>query len=449
MGAAMNTGFALAHSFWLARHNLRRLHGAALAHYQDRRAQSIVGFARRHSPFYAALYGAAPTTSWRTLPTIDKAVMMANFTTLNTRQVKLEAALATALAAESSHDFRARVGELTVGLSSGTSGHRGLFLVDELEQARWAGTVVARVAPRIRRHGVRITLFSMSGSNLYQRLQRGWLRFQHFNLATPIDEAVARLNAQPPDLLAGPPSYLHALSERQLAGDLRLRPERLISVAEVLEPHIEKQLGERFACAVHQIYQCTEGLIGVSCKAGRLHLQEDLVAVQTEPLEPAAQSQRVTPIITDLWRQVQPIIRYRLNDILTLSAAESCSCGSGFRTIERIEGRLDDVCRFRARDGSLRPVFPATIRRMVLLASGAVRDYEVIQERDSQLRVRLALACGAAFETVAPLVRNALEAGLREQGIAGADLVIEPGEPQRFTTRKLRRVRRAPSEETI
>ncbi len=449
MGAAMSPGFALAHSFWLARHNFRRLHGAALADYQDRRAQSIVGFARRHSPFYAALYGAEPATRWRTLPTIDKAVMMANLSTLNTRQVKLETALETALAAESSRDFRSRVGDLTVGLSSGTSGHRGLFLIDEQEQARWAGTVVARVAPRIRRHGVRITLFSMSGSNLYQRLQRGWLSFQHFNLATPIDEAVTRLNSHPPDLLAGPPSYLHALSERQLAGELRIRPERLISVAEVLEPQIETQLRERFACAVHQIYQCTEGLIGVSCKNGRLHLQEDLVVVQTESVEATAESQRVTPIITDLWRQVQPIIRYRLNDILALCPAEACSCGSGFRTIERIEGRLDDVCRFAASDGSLLSVFPATIRRMVLLASGAVRDYEVIQERDSQLRVRLALASGAELNTVATLVRKAIEAGLREQGIADADLVIEAGEPQRFTTKKLRRVRRLPAEETI
>ena len=449
MGAAMSPGFALAQSFLLARHNLRRLHGATLTHYQDQRAQAIVEFARRHSPFYAALYGDTPTARWRTLPTIDKAQMMANFSAFNTRGVELPDALETALAAERTRDFGARVAGLTVGLSSGTSGNRGLFLIDEHEQARWAGTVIARVAPRLRLHGVRITLFSMSGSNLYQRLRRRWLRFQHFDLATSIDEAVARLNAEPPDLLIGPPSYLHALSERQLAGELRIRPDRLISVAEVLEPQVEAQLRERFECAVHQIYQCTEGLIGVSCSAGRLHLQEDLVAVQAEPLESNGDALRVTPIVTDLWRRVQPIIRYRLNDILVLSPPDACSCGSGFRVIERVEGRLDDVCRFAARDGAPRPVFPATIRRMVLLASAAVRDYEVIQERDSQLRVRLAVGEGSEFDQVAEVVRSALIAGLREQGVSDADLVIEPGEPERFITRKLRRVRRTATEETI
>lgn len=438
----MNPALALVQAFWMARRNFSHLRGAALTAYQDRRAQSIVGFARNHSPFYAAHYRDASALEWRCLPTIDKAVMMANFSTLNTRRVAIDVAMAAALAAEQSHDFRPRVGDLTVGLSSGTSGHRGLFLIDEEEQARWVGAVVARVAPPLGRHGLRVTLFSLSGSNLYRRLQRRWLRFEHFNLATSIDAAVLRLNTSPPDLLAAPPSYLHALSERKLAGDLRVQPRRLISVAEVLDPHVEAQLTERFGCAVHQIYQCTEGLLGISCKAGRLHVQEDLVAVQAEPIDSIDDTTRVTPIVTDLWRRVQPIIRYRLNDILVFGPPGACACGSAFRTIERIEGRVDDVCRFATPDGSLRPVFPATLRRMILLSSPAVRDFEVIQDRDSHLRVRIALAAGAEFEPVSTRVRHAVQNGLYEQGVAANALEVEQGEPERFTTRKLRRVRR-------
>ncbi len=439
----MIPALALVQSFLLARHNFMHLRGAALAAYQDRRAQSIVRFAREHSPFYAAHYLDCPANDWRHLPTIDKTLMMENFSTLNTRRVSIDAAMGAALAAERLHDFRPRVDDLTVGLSSGTSGNRGLFLIDEEEQARWIGAVVARVAPRLSRRGLSVTLFSLSGSNLYRRLQRRWLRFEHFNLATSIDEAVARLNANPPDLLGAPPSYLHALSERQLEGSLHVQPQRLISVAEVLEPHIEAQLTERFGCAVHQIYQCTEGLMAISCKAGRLHLQEDLVAVQGEPIDSTDGSMRITPIVTDLWRRVQPIIRYRLNDVLVLGPAEACRCGSAFRTLERIEGRLDDVCRFTTPDGALRSVFPATLRRMVLLSSPAVRDYEIIQERDSCLRVRIALAAGAEFGPVSTLVRKAVETGLHDQGVRATTLEVEQGEPERFTTRKLRRVRRA------
>lgn len=36
---------------------------------------------------------------------------------------------------------------MTVGLSSGTSGNRGLFLVSEREQDAWTGTVLAKLLP--------------------------------------------------------------------------------------------------------------------------------------------------------------------------------------------------------------------------------------------------------------------------------------------------------------
>ena len=438
----MTPALALAQAFWLARGNFRRLRGAALADYQDRRAQLIVAFARRHSPFYSSHYSDTATHDWRLLPSIDKAVMMENFSSLNTRHISVNAAMATALAAEKSGDFSPRVEGLTVGLSSGTSGNRGLFLISEEEQARWVGTVLARVVPRIGLQGLHITLFSMSGSNLYRRLRRGWLRFEHFNLATSIDEAVVHLNMIPPDVLVAPPSYLHALSQRKFAGELRASPKRLISVAEVLESHVEVQLRERFACEVHQIYQCTEGLIGISCKAGRLHLQEDLVVVQTEPVDAVGDSVRITPVITDLWRRVQPIIRYRLNDILILAAPHECVCGSSFRVIEQIEGRVDDICHFQTADGFERLVFPATLRKMVLVSSPDILDYEAIQERDSHLRVRLDIEPNVDFHGVSLLVRQAIEAGLKEQGVGAVQLEIEQGKPRRFITRKLRRVRR-------
>lgn len=47
-------------------------------------------------------------------------------------------------------------------------------------------------------------------------------------------------------------------------------------------------------------------------------------------------------MVTDLERKAQPIIRYRLNDIL-VERKEPCGCGSPFLALEKIEGREDDV----------------------------------------------------------------------------------------------------------
>ncbi|HEX7832577.1 MAG TPA: F390 synthetase-related protein, partial [Thermoanaerobaculia bacterium] len=313
-------------TFLGARRRFHSLRGDALTRYQDERARAVVQHAIANAPFYRALYANHDPRDWRALPTIDKQSMMANFDTFNTRGVRRDDAMEIALRAERDRDFAPSIDGLTVGLSSGTSGHRGLFLVDEREQQTWAATILARALHRIRR--TRLAFFLRSNSNLYQRLG-SFIQFRYFDLMTPIDEAVAALNAYQPDLVVGPPSLLAMLADHP---SLRIQPKRLISVAEVLEPQDETRLRARFNVDVHQVYQCTEGLLAVSCAHGSLHIQEDLVAVQCEP----AGEGRVIPIVTDLGRTTQPIIRYRLNDLLTLG--DPCTCGSAFRVIKTIEG---------------------------------------------------------------------------------------------------------------
>jgi phenylacetate-CoA ligase len=421
-----------------ARRNAVSLRGNSLRAFQNRRAREMIAYALAHSPFYARHYNGKDTRAWRTLPTVDKRLLMAHFGEVNTRCVSLEEAMGVALTAERTRDFRPTLRGLTVGLSSGTSGHRGLFLADRRERARWVGAVLARLLPPFRLRGYSISLFSMSGSNLYNDLRGRWLRFHHHDLSTSLDDAVRSLNREQPDLLCGPPSYLDALSARRVAGDLRIAPRKLVSVAEVLEPHISKALAERFGCPVHQVYQCTEGLVGVSCRLGRLHAQEDLVATQFERLSP--DDEAAMPIITDLWHRTLPVIRYQLRDVVTLAASD-CACGCGFQVIDQVEGRSDDVCEFTRHDGSTRSVFPASLRRMVLLSTNDITDYDMTQERLSQLRVTIALRTQSDPARAARAVAHALTAGLREQGIDRADLHVTTGDCE-SPPGKRRRIRR-------
>lgn len=368
----MNALFA----FIRARRQLHSLRGDALTRYQDKHAQRVVEYARRHSPFYREHFG--NRTNWRELPLIDKQTMMTNFDTFNTRGIRREDAMNVALRAERDRNFAPTIDGLTVGLSSGTSGHRGLFLVNEDEQKSWAAAILARALHRIRR--TRLAFFLRSNSNLYERLG-SFIQFRYFDLMTPVDVAVDALNVYQPDIVVGPPSLLALLAEHP---SLRIAPRSVVSVAEVLEPRDEERLRERFGVIIHQVYQCTEGLLGVSCERGSIHMQEDLVAVQCED----AGEGRIIPIVTDLHRTTQPIIRYRLNDLLTLSN-DACACGSAFRVIERIEGRSDDVCSFIGIDGTLRPIFPDTLRRVVLLAHERIDDYQITQHAPGELDVRL------------------------------------------------------------
>jgi putative adenylate-forming enzyme len=255
----------------------------------------------------------------------------------------------------------------------------------------------------------------------------------------PLDTAIAALNEQQPDFLAGPPSLLGFLADAVETGKLRIRPEWLVSVAEVLEPQDEQRLNAVFGVPVLQIYQCTEGLLAISCHAGGLHLQEDLVAVQFEPLDGDA-TPPCMPIVTDLWRRTQPIIRYRLNDVVTLDP-RPCRCGSGFRLLGSIEGRCDDVFYFEQGDGTLRPIFPDTIRRLVLLASPDILDYQAFQDIPGRLRIRLD-APETGFDALARAVRGSAGTMARQYHCRVPSVAVERGLVPGEMGAKRRRVRR-------
>ena len=127
------------------------LKGDRLQHYQERMLQQSISHAQRHSPFYRQHWSQHDIRDWRTLPTVDKSLMMEHFSTFNTLGISHDEAMNIALQAEQSRDFYPALRGVTVGLSSGTSGHRGLFLISPQEHAAWAGTILARTLPRLRR----------------------------------------------------------------------------------------------------------------------------------------------------------------------------------------------------------------------------------------------------------------------------------------------------------
>jgi phenylacetate-CoA ligase len=265
------------------------------------------------------------------------------------------------------------------------------------------------------------------------------VRFRFFDLMLPLAEAIAALNEFAPHYLVGPPSLLGFLADARESGTLHARPARLLAVAETLEPQDRARLEDVFAAPVGQVYQCTEGLLAISCHRGSLHVQEDLVALQYAPLP--GDAGRVTPIVTDLWRRTQPIIRYRLNDVLRLDPAP-CKCGSPFQTIAAVEGRQDDVCHFIAHDGTPRPFFPDTIRRAILLASPQILDYRAVQERPGHLHVALAVAPATPFAPIAAEVRASIESTIASYACHPPALTIEAGLPPAEAGVKRRRVRR-------
>ncbi|KAI7248668.1 hypothetical protein KC345_g11833, partial [Hortaea werneckii] len=257
----------------------------ALEQWQEKRIRRHVDNVRENSRFYRELWAGIPAAEWRTFPVIEKAQMMGNFDELNTVGITKEQAFAEAYAAENSRNFKPTLKGVTVGLSSGTSGSRGIFLVGEEEQAAWTGTVLAKLLPGGLWKRARIAFFLRANSNLYESVEQGRLQFQYFDLLEPLPMLLVRMEQYQPDIWIAPPSMLRMLAEARNAGSLNLHPRRIIAVAEVLDPLDQQQIERTFGQKVHQAYQCTEGFLGSTCSHGMLHLNEDIIHIEKEVLD--------------------------------------------------------------------------------------------------------------------------------------------------------------------
>lgn len=386
----------------------------ALAAHQERLAVRHLAWVRARSPATEARFGGRPTATWRTLAPTTKADMMRDFDRLVTAPgVTREAAFAVALQAEASRDFAPLLpGGIAVGLSSGTSGHRGLFLASPEERAAWAGTILGRMLPgglggTMRPGGEhRVAFFLRASSALYQRLGSQRLRFAFFDLLDAPVSHIARLNTFQPTVLTAPPAMLRLLADAQRHGRLGIAPVRVISVADVLADEVRDEVEAAFNHRVHQVYQATEGLLGATCALGTLHLCEADVIVEREYIgADVGGAQRFVPVVTDLRRRTQPIVRHRLDDVLVLRSAP-CACGDASTALERVEGRADDVFVAVTGNGRQVAIFPDFLRRAVLIGAPAARAYALRQTATDRVEVAL---------DVDEAARPASEAGVRAE----------------------------------
>lgn len=429
----LSDGLILVSQYLAARRRIGLRDRAALRMHQQRSWQKLHAHVLVKSPFYAARH----PTGHQDCPVMDKQSWMNEFDRINTVGLSLSEAFAIAERAEATRDFSPVWRGISIGLSTGTSGARGVFLASPAERLQWAGTLLAKMLPRGLLTRARIGLLLRASSNLYDTLSGGLrLKFQYFDLTRPFNDVLAELDRYQPTILVGPPSVLALAADATLAGRVRLKPARVIAAAEVLDDIDAARIRQAFGVPIEQIYQATEGFLAHTCTRGTLHLNEDVLIVEKAWLD--HETRRFVPIVTDLYRQTQPVIRYRLNDVL-VARAEPCPCGSCFVAIERIEGREDDIVWLRERAGDTYvPAFADVLSRALLNAGAAVEDYRIEQRAPDVLHV--AVSPAPTFED-AERIRTALGASIDRLG-ASVPTIVVAGMIERGDERKCRRVRR-------
>ena len=342
------------------------------------------------SSFYKSYKGA----DLQSFPIISKQEFMENFDEINTVNITKEDALKIALKAEQTRDFAPMIDGITIGLSSGTSGNKGIFLANKKERAKWVAAVLDRIIGLEFRKR-KVAFFLRANSNLYESVGSRLLKFRFFDIKANMLQNIEQLIEYQPHILVAQPSVLREIASYYSKKNISKYPEKVISVAEVLEPEDKCFFEQVFQQKIHQVYQCTEGFLAATCEEGNLHLNEDFLIIEKRYLDD--EQKRFHPIITDLNRESQPVIRYELNDIL--HEGKPCKCGRITTTIEKIEGRSDDVFLFENEDSKI-TIFPDFIRRAVIMASDEITFYTVIQRSNEQVDCYLEFTSNANIKTI-------------------------------------------------
>jgi len=374
----------------------------ALEEYQQRQLKRFTRRVLAKSPWFSR-YLDRPMASW---PLMDKSLMMANFDQMNTQGLHSQPLLDIALQSEKDRDFSRQVGKFSVGLSSGTSGKRGLFVVSPEEQQLWAGGMLAKMLPDGLFAGERVALFLRANNNLYQSVNNRWLSLAYYDLFQPFSSHLQPLGKQAPTIIVAPAQVLRELAFSVQRGELRLQVKKVISVAEVLDSQDRLLLTKVFG-EVGEVYQATEGFLAATCRYGTLHLNEEFVHIEPQWLD----EHRFTPIITDFTRKTQPIVRYRLDDVL-VAREEKCLCGNPARAISHIEGRWDDQLRLADIHGQYQTIFADLCSRVLAISLPLNADYRLTQQDPQTLH----LLADCSLEELA-LSKQALISMLDKQGI--------------------------------
>jgi phenylacetate-coenzyme A ligase PaaK-like adenylate-forming protein len=377
----------------------------------------------------------------RALPRLDKPTMLESFDELVTdRRLTLAGVERHLEELEGTSPRREPMlfGEYRAMASGGTSGRRGVFVYGRDDWTEFlaggpcrAGKAYLDVAPRLpRRRFVTIAAdHPLHGTGrMNYSLDIGAHRFLRLDARTPIDELVEALNAFQPESLTTYPSTAALLAECQLAGELRIAPQVIATGGEVRTPEMEERIVEAWSRKPFNIYGATEtgAYTAVECdRHTGLHLFEDQVLIEVvdddyRPVPAGEPGSRL--LITNLYNRTQPLIRYELTDLVTVSP-DPCPCGRPFPLLKSVEGRSDDVLEMPARDGGMIKVHPLTLRSP-LAGIAALSEYRIVYGA-GELRVDAVMNGGGDREQACREIEARLGAALTEGGAQAPPIQVK------------------------
>jgi phenylacetate-CoA ligase len=250
-------------------------------------------------------------------------------------------------------------------------------------------TIIADLAPHTIENGfIMKGLLGNLNTNFFRNMQ--WL-----NTNDKPDELIKEINLFKPDFIGGYPGMLGhlALLKEQGYGE-KINPKVIASTGGVLDKNLRKLIEEIFNAPIFELYGTTEtGTIAFQCKNNHYHVMSDLVHLEIlKDDKPVISKEPGNLIITKLYGNGTPIIRYNaINDIVA-PLYEKPDCNIKGDIIHKIYGR-DDLALYFSNGRILLPSSISEIYSRVLyeLKTTILKDTKIIQNNMNSIDIELLL----------------------------------------------------------
>jgi phenylacetate-CoA ligase len=386
-----------------------------LIRFQQRKLDSLVRYAVKHSPFYRELYRSVPmdgSIAIETLPVIDKQMVMDNFDRVVTDDRLKLSQLYNYIDNLTRDDYY--MGEYRVLTTSGSTGLKGVFVFD---REAWVH-ILASINRATSMMGLspfkRMRIASVGANSplhlSYRRavsMDFGFHDYRRLEASWSIDDLIRDLNAFQPEYLHTYSSIASLLAVERKARRLRIQPNVIITSAELLTDTMRETIRKAWNIVPFKSYSTTEGILGIECSHHTgIHIFEDLGIIEVvdennEPVPDGSPGMKI--LFTNLYQYTQPVIRYEISDMVTISS-ETCPCGCPFQRIVSIEGRNDDILYLEGLKGTSVAIPPFVFHGVIALFRDII-EYQIIH-RDDGIHFRFVMSERLRREETGLLFKN-------------------------------------------
>lgn len=267
------------------------------------------------------------------------------------------------------------------------------------------------------------------------------------NLSDPFEENLKKLDEFKPNFIT---AYVHILEQLARAaknGQTSIASnghlELAIAISEPLpaetQEYIEKHLGVPVANH-YAMGECPQ--LSLGCPKGKgAHINSDMAILENvdadyNPVPPGTPGSKV--LLTNLLNYVQPIIRYEIDDVITISP-DPCPCGNKLPLVTAIAGRANDQFWLQNEQGEILKMSNFIFKDAFLLLFD-LAEYQVTQTGVNKFKVLVETTPGSTLTTTQ--IRESIDKLLRHETLPTnieCDIQIVDKIPHDVKSGKLRR----------